>query len=86
MHHFCFGLVWQLTAEDETFLTENATATLSQFEKVTPNLGENKDPISPQCLTIQFSGWSFSFVCGLLPSGSEDKIMALASSGVKTKA
>ncbi|KAI3356827.1 hypothetical protein L3Q82_003481 [Scortum barcoo] len=41
----------KLTAEDETFLTENATATLSQFEKVTANLG------------------------------SEDKIMALASSG-----
>lgn len=46
----------KLTAEDETFLTENATATLSQFEKVTAN------------------------------QGSEDKIMALASSGVKTKA
>ncbi|XP_035512466.1 protein LZIC [Dicentrarchus labrax] len=45
----------KLTSEDETFLTENATATLSQFEKVTANLG------------------------------SEDKIMALASSGVKTK-
>ncbi|XP_068599497.1 protein LZIC [Brachionichthys hirsutus] len=42
-----------LTLEDETFLSENATATLSQFEKVTANLG------------------------------SEDKIMALASSGVK---
>ncbi|KAG7227083.1 hypothetical protein INR49_022430, partial [Caranx melampygus] len=46
----------KLTAEDETFLTENATATLSQFEKVTAN------------------------------QGSEDKIMALASSGVKSKA
>ncbi|XP_040050200.1 protein LZIC [Gasterosteus aculeatus] len=45
-----------LTSEDETFLTENATATLSQFEKVTANLG------------------------------SEDKILALACSGVKTKA
>ncbi|KAL6119812.1 lzic [Pungitius sinensis] len=45
-----------LTSQDETFLTENATATLSQFEKVTANLG------------------------------SEDKILALASSGVKTKA
>ncbi|XP_024147838.1 protein LZIC [Oryzias melastigma] len=45
----------KLTAEEETFLTENATATLSQFEKVTAN------------------------------SGSEDKIMALASSSVKTK-
>ncbi|XP_030589575.1 protein LZIC [Archocentrus centrarchus] len=45
----------KLTPEDETFLTENATATLSQFEKVTAN------------------------------PGSEDKIMALASSGVKTK-
>lgn len=45
MHSFCFWLVWQLTAEDETFLTENATATLSQFEKVTPNLGENKATI-----------------------------------------
>ncbi|XP_006785598.1 protein LZIC [Neolamprologus brichardi] len=45
----------KLTPEDETFLTENATATLSQFEKVTAN------------------------------QGSEDKIMALASSGVKTK-
>ncbi|RVE70466.1 hypothetical protein OJAV_G00064280 [Oryzias javanicus] len=45
----------KLTAEDETFLTENATATLSQFEKVTAN------------------------------TGSEDKIMALASSSVKTK-
>ncbi|MEQ2198343.1 hypothetical protein XENOCAPTIV_011527 [Xenoophorus captivus] len=45
----------KLTPEDETFLAENATATLSQFEKVTANLG------------------------------SEDKIMALASSGVKTK-
>lgn len=32
----CF---WQLTAEEETFLTENATATLSQFEKVTANSG-----------------------------------------------
>uniref|UniRef100_H3DCI0 Leucine zipper and CTNNBIP1 domain containing n=2 Tax=Tetraodon nigroviridis TaxID=99883 RepID=H3DCI0_TETNG len=46
----------KLTADDEAFLSENATATLSQFEKVTPTLG------------------------------SEDKIMALASSGVKTKA
>ncbi|XP_008317015.1 protein LZIC [Cynoglossus semilaevis] len=45
----------KLTAEDETFLSENATASLSQFEKVTGNMG------------------------------SEDKIMALASSGVKTK-
>ncbi|KAM9855712.1 protein LZIC isoform 1-T2 [Aulostomus maculatus] len=44
-----------LTANDTTFLAENATATLSQFEKVTANLG------------------------------SEDKILALASSGVKTK-
>lgn len=32
----------QLTPEDETFLTEHATATLSQFEKVTANLGEHK--------------------------------------------
>lgn len=31
----------QLNAEDATFLSENATATLSQFEKVTPDLGEN---------------------------------------------
>ncbi|KAK2897762.1 protein LZIC [Channa argus] len=46
----------KLTTEDEIFLTENATATLSQFEKVTAN------------------------------QGSEEKIMALASSGVKTKA
>ncbi|XP_072306256.1 protein LZIC isoform X1 [Eucyclogobius newberryi] len=46
----------KLPAEDELFLSENATATLSQFEKITANLG------------------------------SEDKIMALASSGVKTKA
>lgn len=46
----------KLTAEDESFLVENATATLSQFEKVTANLG------------------------------SEDKILALACSGVKTKA
>lgn len=46
----------KLASEDETFLTENATATLSQFEKVTANLG------------------------------SEDKILALASCGVKTKA
>uniref|UniRef100_M4AAR6 Leucine zipper and CTNNBIP1 domain containing n=1 Tax=Xiphophorus maculatus TaxID=8083 RepID=M4AAR6_XIPMA len=46
----------KLTPEDDTFLAENATATLSQFEKVTANLG------------------------------SEDKIMALASSGVKTQA
>ncbi|XP_029291784.1 protein LZIC [Cottoperca gobio] len=46
----------KLTSEDDAFLIENATATLSQFEKVTANLG------------------------------SEDKIMALASSGVKTKA
>ncbi|KAM8864115.1 protein LZIC [Spinachia spinachia] len=45
-----------LTSEDETFLTENATATLNQFEKVTANFG------------------------------SEDKILALAISGVKTKA
>lgn len=45
----------KLTAEDATFLSENATATLSQFEKVTPDLG------------------------------SEDKILALASSGVRTK-
>lgn len=36
----------QLASEDETFLTENATATLSQFEKVTANLGENKHAIS----------------------------------------
>ncbi|XP_034029163.1 protein LZIC [Thalassophryne amazonica] len=46
----------KLTPEDENFLTQNATATLSQFEKVTTN------------------------------PGSEDKIMALASSGVKPKA
>lgn len=46
----------KLTPEDELFLAENATATLSQFEKVTASLG------------------------------SEDKIMALASSSVKTKA
>lgn len=46
----------KLTPEDELFLAENVTATLSQFEKVTASLG------------------------------SEDKIMALASSGVKTKA
>lgn len=84
MHCLCFWLVWQLTAEDETFLTENATATLSQFEKVTPNLGENKGAISQQCLIIQFIGWAFLFVLSSL-SGSEDKIMALASSGVKTK-
>ncbi|XP_024231447.1 protein LZIC isoform X1 [Oncorhynchus tshawytscha] len=46
----------KLTVEDETFLAENVTATLSQFEKITADLG------------------------------SEDKIMALASSGVeKTK-
>jgi len=32
----------QLTPEDESFLTENATATLSQFEKVTANLGEHE--------------------------------------------
>ncbi|XP_037124320.1 protein LZIC [Syngnathus acus] len=44
----------KLTTEDETFLAENATATLSQFEKVA--------------------------------TGSEDKILALASCGVKTKA
>ncbi|XP_077399298.1 protein LZIC isoform X2 [Vanacampus margaritifer] len=44
----------KLTTEDETFLAENSTATISHFEKVT--------------------------------TGSEDKILALASSGVKTKA
>ncbi|XP_061910285.1 protein LZIC isoform X1 [Entelurus aequoreus] len=43
----------KLTTEDETFLAENTTATLSQFEKVS--------------------------------TGSEDKILALASCGVKTK-
>uniref|UniRef100_A0A3B5R525 Leucine zipper and CTNNBIP1 domain containing n=1 Tax=Xiphophorus maculatus TaxID=8083 RepID=A0A3B5R525_XIPMA len=32
----------KLTPEDDTFLAENATATLSQFEKVTANLGEQK--------------------------------------------
>ncbi|KAL6483002.1 hypothetical protein MHYP_G00078740 [Metynnis hypsauchen] len=47
----------KLTAEDEAFLAANASTTLSQFEKVTANLG------------------------------SEDKILALASSGVeKTQA
>lgn len=30
----------QLTVEDETFLAENVTATLSQFEKITADLGE----------------------------------------------
>lgn len=30
----------QLTTEDEAFLAANASATLSQFEKVTANLGE----------------------------------------------
>ncbi|CAB1329736.1 unnamed protein product [Coregonus sp. 'balchen'] len=46
----------KLTVEDDTFLAENVTATLSQFERITADLG------------------------------SEDKIMALASSGVeKTK-
>ncbi|XP_023649409.1 protein LZIC [Brienomyrus brachyistius] len=44
-----------LPAEDETFLTANASGCLSQFEKVTVGLG------------------------------SEDKILALASSGVKAK-
>ncbi|XP_062871371.1 protein LZIC [Trichomycterus rosablanca] len=43
----------KLTSEDEAFLTANVSSTLSQFEKVTANLG------------------------------SEDKIMALASSGVE---
>lgn len=43
----CFlCLVWQLTAEDETFLSENATASLSQFEKVTGNMGKKKILIS----------------------------------------
>lgn len=46
----------QLTSEDETFLTENATATLSQFEKVTANLGENKRVVSLKCLNIQVIG------------------------------
>ncbi|KAM3617938.1 uncharacterized protein V6R79_012927 [Siganus canaliculatus] len=32
----------KLTSEDETFLAENATATLSQFEKVTATSGGNK--------------------------------------------
>lgn len=45
--HFSFVSVsLQLTADDETFLTENATAILSQFEKVTANLGDNKRVIS----------------------------------------
>ncbi|XP_051516600.1 protein LZIC-like [Myxocyprinus asiaticus] len=44
----------KLTTEDEAFLATNASATLSQFEKVTASLGK-----------------------------SEDKIMALASSGVE---
>lgn len=41
MNLLCLRMLRQLTAEDEIFLTENATATLSQFEKVTPSLGEN---------------------------------------------
>lgn len=69
----------QLTAEDESFLAENATATLSQFEKVTANLGENMIKI-----IIQNKKWAdrvFTKLCFI--SGSEDKILALASSGVK---
>lgn len=61
-NYFCFWLVWQLTAEDETFLTENATATLSQFEKVTANSGENKVTISLKCLIIQVIGWPVIFI------------------------
>lgn len=34
------GFVSQLTAADEAFLTENVSATLSQFEKVTASTGK----------------------------------------------
>ncbi|CAK6951285.1 protein LZIC [Scomber scombrus] len=45
----------KLTAEDETFLSENATATLSQFEKVTANSGEYKNDLSLKCLISQIA-------------------------------
>lgn len=74
--------MWQLTPEDETFLTENATATLSQFEKVTANQGEHKDDFTTKLILSQI--FLLTSFCFFFP-GSEDKIMALASSGVKTK-
>uniref|UniRef100_A0A8D3BL00 Leucine zipper and CTNNBIP1 domain containing n=1 Tax=Scophthalmus maximus TaxID=52904 RepID=A0A8D3BL00_SCOMX len=77
----------KLTTEDATFLTENATAILSQFEKVTANLGKNKHVMSQKRLFTQITGTNIHICFALLSfSGSEDKIMALASSGVKTKA
>lgn len=79
----------QLTAEDATFLSENATATLSQFEKVTPDLGENhfQSNIKPWNLLDGHSHTPTQQYLSvfLLSSGSEDKILALASSGVRTK-
>uniref|UniRef100_A0A3B3U4U4 Leucine zipper and CTNNBIP1 domain containing n=1 Tax=Poecilia latipinna TaxID=48699 RepID=A0A3B3U4U4_9TELE len=74
----------KLTPEDDTFLAENATATLSQFEKVTANLGEQKHFINSFGLSDYQCSSCISFP--FFFSGSEDKIMALASSGVKTQA
>uniref|UniRef100_A0A3P9PMN1 Leucine zipper and CTNNBIP1 domain containing n=1 Tax=Poecilia reticulata TaxID=8081 RepID=A0A3P9PMN1_POERE len=74
----------KLTPEDDTFLAENATATLSQFEKVTANLGEQKHFINSLFGLSDYQ--HSSCISFLFFSGSEDKIMALASSGVKTQA
>uniref|UniRef100_A0A3P8R8T3 Beta-catenin-interacting ICAT domain-containing protein n=1 Tax=Astatotilapia calliptera TaxID=8154 RepID=A0A3P8R8T3_ASTCA len=53
----------KLTPEDETFLTENATATLSQFEKVTANQGEHKDDFTTKLILSQiFLLTSFCFL------------------------
>uniref|UniRef100_A0A3Q0R4A4 Leucine zipper and CTNNBIP1 domain containing n=1 Tax=Amphilophus citrinellus TaxID=61819 RepID=A0A3Q0R4A4_AMPCI len=51
----------KLTPEDETFLTENATATLSQFEKVTANPGEHKEVFTK--LKIFSHIFLLTFVC-----------------------
>lgn len=86
MQPFCFCPMQQLTAEDATFLSENATATLSQFEKVTPNLGEIhfQINITASHRVCCFAPPTKQYIFVSLSSGSEDKILALASSGVRT--
>ncbi|KAK3547824.1 hypothetical protein QTP86_031985 [Hemibagrus guttatus] len=69
----------KLTAEDEAFLTENVSATLSQFEKVTANMSE----YCAQFIAAHDGVYYSDVDVGAFLERSEDKIMALASSGVE---
>lgn len=72
----------QLTTEDEAFLAANASATLSHFEKVTANLGKMRINQLLLLKQLMLNKYLFNNQTYLSFSGSEDKIMALASSGV----